>query len=91
MPNPTRCTKCDGNVTWMEFKKSFACTWCGLHYTSSGEQNPTETPPENDDPVNSETLRGLRGFKGEKGDTGETGKTGPKGPKGNKGAEGDPA
>lgn len=44
MQKISRCTKCDGDVIWMQFKNTLCCTWCGLHYTLEGTENPTETP-----------------------------------------------
>lgn len=40
-----RCDLCDGDILWMEFKKSLCCVWCGLHYDVEGKANPGETPP----------------------------------------------
>lgn len=40
-----RCVKCDGDVLWMEFKKSLCCVWCGLHYDEKNQPNEKETPP----------------------------------------------
>lgn len=45
MTRVDRCVKCDGDVLWMEFKKSQCCVWCGLHYDENGKENPKETPP----------------------------------------------
>lgn len=88
-----RCKVCDGDVIWMEFKKSSACTWCGLHYNVEGEENPTETPPnplpdDDEGPKGDIGTRGPRGFKGDKGETGDTGKTGKTGKTGPVGPEG---
>lgn len=44
MPNRDRCIECDGDVVWMEFKKSLCCVWCGLHYNNDGSPNEDETP-----------------------------------------------
>lgn len=44
MDRVDRCHECDGDVVWMEFKKSQCCVWCGLHYTLEGKPNEQETP-----------------------------------------------
>lgn len=38
-----RCSKCDGDVIWMEFKKSLCCSWCGLRYDNDGKPNELES------------------------------------------------
>lgn len=43
MQRVDRCVACDGDVIWMEFKKTQCCSWCGLHYSNDGKPNPSES------------------------------------------------